>query len=86
MGILGWIIMGLIAGALAKLIMPGRQGGGIIVTMLLGIVGAFVGGFIASALGIGSGVATFSLGTLIAAVIGALIVLFIWGLVTGRRR
>src|SRR5262245_15179678 len=48
-GILGWIVLGLIAGAIAKLILPGRQGGGWIVTLLLGIVGALLGGFIGSA-------------------------------------
>ena len=51
-GILGWIIFGLIVGAIAKLVMPGRDPGGFIVTMLLGIVGAVVGGFIGRALGL----------------------------------
>ncbi|KAA9393569.1 GlsB/YeaQ/YmgE family stress response membrane protein [Kocuria coralli] len=82
--IIGWIVLGLIAGALAKLIMPGKQGGGIVVTMLLGIVGAVIGGFIISVLpGIdmeGSG----WIFSLIVAVIGALVVLFVWGLVAGR--
>ena len=50
-GILGWIVFGLIIGAVAKLIMPGKDPGGIVVTMLLGIVGAVVGGFIGRALG-----------------------------------
>jgi uncharacterized membrane protein YeaQ/YmgE (transglycosylase-associated protein family) len=52
MGILGWILFGLVVGALAKLIMPGRDPGGIIVTILLGIVGAVVGGFLGRALGL----------------------------------
>lgn len=85
MAIIGWIILGLIAGALAKLIMPGNQGGGIIVTMLLGIVGAVVGGFLFSAIsgqGIGESGIIMSL---VIATIGALVVLFIWGLITGRR-
>ncbi|MFI7583123.1 GlsB/YeaQ/YmgE family stress response membrane protein [Kocuria sp. M1N1S27] len=85
MGILGWIILGLIAGALAKLIMPGNQGGGIIVTMILGIVGALLGGFIGSLIGIGSIDSFWDLGTWITAIVGALIVLFIWGLITGRK-
>jgi uncharacterized membrane protein YeaQ/YmgE (transglycosylase-associated protein family) len=51
-GILGWILFGLIVGALAKLLMPGRDPGGIIVTMLLGIVGAILGGFLGRALGL----------------------------------
>ncbi|MCA1739668.1 MAG: GlsB/YeaQ/YmgE family stress response membrane protein, partial [Actinobacteria bacterium] len=56
MGIITWIVVGLIAGALGKLIMPGDDPGGIIVTILLGIVGAFVGGFITqNLLGLGSG-------------------------------
>ena len=53
MGIIGWIVLGLLAGAIAKLIMPGDDPGGFIVTTLIGIAGALVGGFIASALGIG---------------------------------
>lgn len=85
MGIIGWIILGLIAGALAKLIMPGNQGGGIIVTIVLGIVGALLGGFIGSAL-FNVDISSFwSLSTWLLAIVGALIVLFIWGLVTGRR-
>jgi uncharacterized membrane protein YeaQ/YmgE (transglycosylase-associated protein family) len=52
MGILSWIVFGLIVGALAKLVMPGRDPGGVIVTMLLGIVGALLGGFLGRALGL----------------------------------
>jgi uncharacterized membrane protein YeaQ/YmgE (transglycosylase-associated protein family) len=85
MGIISWIVLGLIAGALAKLIMPGNQGGGIIVTMVLGIVGALLGGFLGSLIGIGSLESVFDIGTIITAVVGALIVLFIWGAVTGRK-
>jgi uncharacterized membrane protein YeaQ/YmgE (transglycosylase-associated protein family) len=54
MGILTWIIFGLIAGVIAKLIMPGKDPGGFIITMLLGVAGALVGGFIGSALGFGA--------------------------------
>ncbi|MDO5618793.1 GlsB/YeaQ/YmgE family stress response membrane protein [Kocuria sp.] len=85
LAIIGWIILGLIAGALAKLIMPGNQGGGIIVTMLLGIVGAVVGGFLFSAVTgqtIGESGIIMSL---VIATVGALVVLFVWGLLTGRR-
>ncbi|MDO4254983.1 MAG: GlsB/YeaQ/YmgE family stress response membrane protein [Kocuria sp.] len=85
MAIIGWIVLGLIAGALAKLIMPGQQGGGIIVTMLLGIVGAVVGGFLFSWI---SGTGINESGwfmSLIIAVIGSLIVLFLWGLIVGRK-
>ncbi|MBD2762641.1 GlsB/YeaQ/YmgE family stress response membrane protein [Kocuria sp. cx-455] len=85
MGIISWIVLGLIAGALAKLIMPGRQGGGIIVTIILGIIGAIVGGFLGSLVGIGSLDSVFDIGTIITAIVGALIVLFIYGAVTGRK-
>lgn len=85
MGIISWIVLGLIAGALAKLIMPGRQGGGIIVTIILGIIGAILGGFLGSLVGIGSLDSVFDIGTIITAIVGALIVLFIYGAVTGRK-
>lgn len=83
MGILSWIVLGLIAGALAKLILPGRQGGGWIVTILLGIAGAFVGGWIGSLVGLGS-MDGFNLATLATAVVGAIVLLLIWGAVTKR--
>jgi uncharacterized membrane protein YeaQ/YmgE (transglycosylase-associated protein family) len=73
---LAWIVFGLIAGALAKLIMPGPDGGGWIKTILLGIVGALVGGWVGTLLGIGS-VQGFDIGSMAIAVGGALIVLFI---------
>jgi uncharacterized membrane protein YeaQ/YmgE (transglycosylase-associated protein family) len=77
MGILSWIILGLIVGALAKLIMPGKDPGGFIVTILLGIAGAFVGGFVASLVGIG-GVKGFDLGSLAVATAGAVLLLFVY--------
>jgi len=86
MGILGWIVLGLIAGAIAKLILPGRQGGGWIVTLLLGVVGALLGGWLGSVL-FGVGLEEFwSLQTWLLAIGGAIIVLLIWGLIFGRRR
>ena len=85
MGFIGWIVLGLIAGAIAKAIMPGRQGGGIIITLILGVVGALLGGWIGSAI-FGVGVDKFwSLSSWLLAIVGALIVLFIWGLITGRK-
>jgi uncharacterized membrane protein YeaQ/YmgE (transglycosylase-associated protein family) len=85
MGILTWIVFGLIAGALAKFIMPGRQPGGIILTIVLGIVGAMVGGFIGTQfLNLGD-ISGFDLRSLALAVGGALLVLFIYGLVVRRR-
>jgi uncharacterized membrane protein YeaQ/YmgE (transglycosylase-associated protein family) len=84
MGILAWIILGLIAGAIAKAIMPGRDPGGFIVTALIGIVGAVVGGFLGqSLLGVGqtSGV---NLPSILTAIVGSLIVLWIYRMVTRR--
>ena len=83
-GILTWIIVGLIAGALGKLIMPGDDPGGIIVTIILGIVGAFVGGFVFSLFG-GSGVTGFNLGSILVATVGAIILLAIYRAVAGGR-
>ena len=74
MGIISWILLGLIAGALAKFIMPGNDPGGIIVTIVIGIVGAVVGGFIATQLGFGS-VSGFNLHSLVIAVLGSLVLL-----------
>ena len=86
MGILGWIVLGLIAGAIAKAILPGRQGGGWIATLILGVVGALLGGFIGSAV-FGIGLETFwSLQTWIVAIVGAIVVLLIYGLVTRGSR
>jgi uncharacterized membrane protein YeaQ/YmgE (transglycosylase-associated protein family) len=83
MGILGWILFGLVIGALAKFVMPGRDGGGILVTILLGIVGALVGGFLGRALGLyqQNEPAGF-----VGALVGAIVVLFIYRMATGRRR
>lgn len=77
MGILSWIVMGLIVGALAKFIMPGKDPGGIIVTILIGIAGAFVGGFIASLLGLGA-FTGFNLWSLLLAVGGSLLLLWLY--------
>jgi uncharacterized membrane protein YeaQ/YmgE (transglycosylase-associated protein family) len=75
LSILGWIIFGLIVGVLAKLLMPGRDPGGVVVTMLLGIVGALVGGFIGRAVGLyPEGHPT----GFIMATIGAIVVLFVY--------
>lgn len=74
MGILSWIIFGLIAGAIAKLLMPGKDPGGFIITILIGIAGALVGGFIATGLGFGE-VDGFNIGSLFIAVLGSIILL-----------
>ncbi len=87
MGILGWIVLGLVAGAIAKLILPGRQGGGWIITLILGIVGALLGGFLGSVLFNAPLQDFFSLQTWLLAIGGSIIVLLIYGLVTrGRSR
>jgi uncharacterized membrane protein YeaQ/YmgE (transglycosylase-associated protein family) len=83
MGILVWIVFGLIAGALARWIMPGRQGGGWIVSIILGIVGAVVGGWIGTMLGFGQ-VTGFDLRSLAVAVGGALVVLVVYNAITHR--
>jgi uncharacterized membrane protein YeaQ/YmgE (transglycosylase-associated protein family) len=86
MGIIGWIVLGLVAGAIAKLILPGRQGGGWIITLVLGVVGALLGGFIASAIfGVTLG-GFFDLRTWIIAIVGSIVVLLIYGLVTRGSR
>ena len=84
MGWIAWIIFGLIAGAIAKFIMPGRDPGGIIVTIIIGIVGAVVGGWIGTALGFGT-VTGFNFGSFILAVIGSIVLLLIYRMVAGRR-
>jgi uncharacterized membrane protein YeaQ/YmgE (transglycosylase-associated protein family) len=87
MGIIGWILIGLLAGAIAKFLLPGDQPGGIIVTTIVGIVGAVIAGFIAQALGFGDPIDEFfDLSTWVAAVIGAVALLLIWEAVAGRRR
>ena len=86
-GIIGWIVLGLLAGVIAKAILPGDQPGGIIVTTIVGIVGALIAGFIAQAIGFGDPIDEFfDLSTWLAAIIGAILLLAIWGAVAGRRR
>ncbi|MFO1127073.1 MAG: GlsB/YeaQ/YmgE family stress response membrane protein [Rhodospirillales bacterium] len=84
MGILSWIVFGLIAGMIAKFLMPGRDPGGFIVTILLGIAGAVVGGFIGTSLGFGA-VDGFNFGSFIIAILGAIVLLILYRVVIGRR-
>lgn len=79
-GIIAWIIFGLIAGVIAKLLMPGRDGGGFILTCILGIVGAVVGGWLATMFGIGGSISGFNLHSFLVAVVGAIVVLVIFRL------
>jgi uncharacterized membrane protein YeaQ/YmgE (transglycosylase-associated protein family) len=86
MGFFGFLLLGLIAGAIAKLILPGKNGGGWVITLVLGVVGALLGGFIGSAV-FGVGLENFfDLSTWALAIGGSLIVLVIYGALTGRRR
>src|SRR6476660_10266767 len=85
MGIIGFLILGLIAGAIAKAILPGRQGGGWVVTMVLGVVGAILGGWIGSLI-FGGGLGDFfDLRTWLLSILGAVIVLLVYGAIAGRR-
>lgn len=83
MGILTWILLGLVVGVLAKWIMPGRDPGGLIVTVLIGIAGAFVGGFVGTRIGIGD-VSGFNLLSLAIATGGAIILLILYRVIKRR--
>jgi uncharacterized membrane protein YeaQ/YmgE (transglycosylase-associated protein family) len=74
MGIIAWIVFGLIAGLIAKLLMPGRDPGGFFITIAIGVAGALVGGFIATRLGYG-GIDGFNIGSMIVAVLGSIVLL-----------
>lgn len=83
--IIAWLILGLIAGAIAKAIYPGRQGGGIFATTLLGIIGAFIGGTIVTFIQTGAFTltgASLSIPGIIVAIFGAIVLIFLWGVVT----
>jgi uncharacterized membrane protein YeaQ/YmgE (transglycosylase-associated protein family) len=84
MGFIAFLILGLIAGAIAKAILPGRQGGGWVITLILGVVGALLGGWLGGMI-FGSGLQEFfSIQTWLLAIVGSLIVLAIYGMVTRR--
>jgi uncharacterized membrane protein YeaQ/YmgE (transglycosylase-associated protein family) len=86
MGFLAFLILGLIAGAIAKLILPGKQGGGWFITLLLGVVGALLGGWIGGLI-FGRGLTEFwDLGTWLMAIAGSIVVLLIYGLITRGSR
>lgn len=86
MGFLAFLLLGLIAGAIAKAILPGRQGGGWLGALICGVIGALLGGWLGSAL-FGKGVdAFFDIGSWLLAIGGSLIVLIIWGFISGRTR
>ena len=85
MRFLSWVLLGLVAGGLAKFIMPGKDPGGCLVTMLIGIIGALIGGFIGSAL-LGRSVTGFDLVSLLLAVLGSIILLALYRFFLGRAR
>lgn len=80
MGIIAWIVFGLIAGVIAKFIMPGCDGGGFILTCVLGVIGAVVGGWLATMFGVGGSVSGFNLHSFLVAVVGAIVVLAVFRL------
>lgn len=84
MGIITWIFLGLVAGALAKFIMPGKDPGGIFVTILIGIVGGVVGGFLGTFIGLGK-IESFDLGGILIATLGAILLLIIYRLVRNKQ-
>ncbi|NJN73016.1 MAG: GlsB/YeaQ/YmgE family stress response membrane protein [Limnothrix sp. RL_2_0] len=84
MNIIAWIILGLLAGAIAKAIYPGRQGGGIFATTFLGIIGAFIGGTLVTLIQTGQfslAGAALSIPGIFVAVLGAMIAIYVWGLI-----
>ena len=86
MGIIGWILLGIVGGVIAKALLPGNDPGGLIITIIIGVVGALLGGFLARALGLGDPIDEFfDVSTWLAAIIGSMILLVIYRAVTGRR-
>ncbi|MDX3537242.1 GlsB/YeaQ/YmgE family stress response membrane protein [Streptomyces sp. MB09-01] len=87
MGIIAWILIGLLAGLIAKALMPGKDPGGLIVTMLIGIAGGLLGGWLGKVIfGVDSIDGFFDLSTWIAAIVGSLILLVLYRLLTRNRR
>jgi len=84
MGIIGWIVLGLVAGAIAKALHPGDDPGGIFGTLIVGVLGALLGGLIASALNVGELSSFFSIGTWLIAIGGALLLLIVYRVVLDR--
>ncbi|MCT9007057.1 GlsB/YeaQ/YmgE family stress response membrane protein [Streptomyces sp. NPDC002742] len=87
MGIIAWILIGLLAGAIAKLLLPGKDPGGIIITMLIGVAGGLLGGWLGKVIfGVDSIDGFFDVSTWIAAIAGSLILLVLYRMLTGNRR
>ncbi|MFG3041372.1 GlsB/YeaQ/YmgE family stress response membrane protein [Streptomyces sp. NPDC048330] len=86
MGIIGWIVLGLFAGIIAKAMMPGRDPGGFILTILIGIAGGLLGGWLGKVIfGVDSIDGFFEISTWIAAIVGSIILLVLYRVVAGRR-
>jgi uncharacterized membrane protein YeaQ/YmgE (transglycosylase-associated protein family) len=79
-----WTVLGLVAGIIAKIIMPGNQSNSLITTVLLGIAGSYIGGWVGSLLGIGQ-IGVFSIVGIATAVGGAILLMFVWGLISGKK-
>jgi len=86
MGLIAWIVLGLIAGALAKWIMPGQDPGGCVITIIIGVVGALLGGYLSTLLGFGGLTGDLDWRSLIIAVLGSMVLLAIWRLLRGGNR
>ena len=86
MGIIGWIILGILAGFIAKALLPGDDPGGFIITAIIGVVGAVLAGLIATAIGFGDPIDEFfDISTWIAAIVGAIVLLLLYRMIAGRR-
>jgi uncharacterized membrane protein YeaQ/YmgE (transglycosylase-associated protein family) len=83
MGTLSWLLLGLIAGSLAKFVMPGKDPGGFFVTILIGMAGGVIGGFLGSLIGLGK-IESFDLGGIFIATVGAIVLLFVYRLIRKR--
>ena len=86
MGLIAWIVLGLIAGAIAKWVMPGQDPGGCIITIVIGVVGALLGGYLSTRLGFGGLTGDLDFRSLVIAVLGSIVLLAIWRLLRGGRR
>jgi uncharacterized membrane protein YeaQ/YmgE (transglycosylase-associated protein family) len=86
MNILAWLVVGLIGGLVARLLVSGRQPSGILITILVGIVGALLGGYLSVQLGMGNGIDNFDAGTVALSVVGAVLILLAYQVITSRGR
>ena len=85
MGVIAWIVVGLIAGALAKMVVPGREPSGIFATMAIGIVGGILGGWLSSFFMGGGGPTGINIGSIVVSFVGSVVLLICYHAVTGRR-